>query len=293
MRALLEANRDDLALVIGNGINRFDAPAATNSWEGLLQSLARTYIDPRHGPVPPGVSPTEFYDIVDLAIGRGAGAPKLQAEFCKLMSGWQPLPQHAWTMAWARRWSVPVLTTNFEATLAGACSATLRRCGSERGNAFYPWFKCFSTQDVADPMASFAIWHVNGFQQYRQSIRLGLADYMGSVNKARGWLYSSGTRLFGATDIRKWAGALTWLQPFLHQPLLFMGLGLEQDEVFLRWLLIERARYFSRYPERRKGGWYVHVGTLDPGKAFFLRGVGIEPYPVADYARIYEEATWR
>ena len=292
MRALLEANRNDLALVIGNGINRFEAPAATNSWEGLLQTLARAHIDPAHGPVPHGVSPTEFYDIVDLAIGRGAGAPKLQAEFCKLMAGWKPLPQHAWTMAWAQRWAVPVLTTNFEATLAQACAATLRRCGTERGTAFYPWFKCFSTQDVADPLDAFAIWHVNGFQQYRQSIRLGLADYMGSVDKARGWIYSSGTRLFGAADPRKWAGALSWLQVFLHKPLLFAGLGLEQDEVFLRWLLIERARYFNRFAERRRAGWYVHAGAIDPGKAFFLRGVGIEPLAVAGYAQIWDEPTW-
>jgi hypothetical protein len=293
MRALLDANRDDLALVIGNGINRFDAPPTADSWEALLQTLARAYIDPAHGPVPAGVSPTEFYDIVDLAIGRGAGAPKLQAEFCKLMSSWQPRPQHAWTMDWARRWSVPVLTTNFESTLATACSATLRRCGTERGNAFYPWSRCFAAQDVVDPLAAFAIWHVNGFQRFRQSIRLGLADYMGSVNKARGWLYDSGTRLYAASDIRKWPGALTWLQPFLHKPLLFMGLGLEQNEVFLRWLLIERARYFGRFPARRKGGWYVHVGDIDPGKAFFLRGVGIEPCEVRDYAQIWQADTWR
>ena len=87
--------------------------------------------------------------------------------------------------------------------------------------------------------------------------------------------------------------ALTWLQPFLHKRLLFIGLGLEQNEVFLRWLLIERARYFSRFPARRKAGWYVHVGPIDAGKAFFLRGVGIEPVAVADHAQIWGEAAWR
>jgi hypothetical protein len=116
---------------------------------------------------------------------------------------------------------------------------------------------------------------------------------MGSVDKARGWLYSSGNKLFAARDIRKWPGAQTWLQPFFHKPLLFMGLGLEQNEVFLRWLLIERARYFGRHPGRRSPGWYVHVGPLDPGKAFFLRGVGIEPHAVKDYAQIYGADTWR
>ena len=294
MRELLEANRGDLALVIGNGINRFDAPATADSWEELLRTLARAHIDPAHGAVPPGVSPTEFYDIVDLAIGSGAGAPKLQAEFCKLMAGWTPLPQHGHVTSWASRWSVPVLTTNFESTLADSCRARLTRCGRDKFVAFYPWSSCFALGDVEDPLKSFAIWHVNGQQRYRQSIRLGLGHYMGAVDRARDWMQTSGSRLYGAGDIGNWRGARSWLQPFLHKPLLFMGLGLEQNEVFLRWLLIERARYFGKYPSRRKPGWYVHAGpaAIDAGKAFFLRGVGIEPYPVKDFAQIYRADTW-
>lgn len=295
MRELLQSHRGDLTLVIGNGINRFDAPATANSWEDLLSTLARTCIDPAHRGVPTGVSPTEFYDIVDLAQAR-AVSDNLQAQFCKLMAGWTPLPQHGHVTDWARRWSVPILTTNFESTLAQACAATLRRCGNDRFTAFYPWSSCFAPAPVDDPLKSFAIWHINGQQRYRQSIRLGLAHYMGSVERARGWLHKSGSRLFNAADIRNWPGARTWLQPFLHKPLLFMGLGLEQNEVFLRWLLIERARYFSRFPARRQAGWYVHAGpaaSMDAGKAFFLRGVGIEPWPVEDYAQIYGAATWR
>jgi hypothetical protein len=295
MRELLAANRGDLALVIGNGINRFDAPATANSWEDLLSTLARTCIGPAHRGVPAGVSPTEFYDIVDLAAARAA-TDNLQSQFCKLMAGWTPLPQHGFVTAWARRWSVPILTTNFESTLAEACGARLRRCGSDRFTAFYPWSSCFAPAPVDDPLKSFAIWHVNGQQRYRQSIRLGLAHYMGSVERARGWMQRSGSRLFRGDDIRNWPGARTWLQAFLHKPLLFMGLGLEQNEVFLRWLLIERARYFNRFPARRQAGWYVHAGpaaSLDAGKAFFLRGVGIEPVAVKDYAQIYGGATWR
>ena len=295
MRELLESHKDDLTLVIGNGINRYDAPATADSWEGLLSTLARAWIDPAHKLVPTGVSPTEFYDIVDLAAARSV-SDNLQSQFCRLMADWTPLPQHGHVMSWARRWSVPVLTTNFESTLADSVSATLRRCGSEPFTAFYPWSSCFALDAVDDPLKTFAIWHVNGQQRYRQSIRLGLGHYMGSVERARGWMHKSGSRLFKGADIVSWPGARTWLQAFLHKPLLFMGLGLEQNEVFLRWLLIERARYFNRFPARRKGGWYVHAGpaaSLDPGKAFFLRGVGIEPWPVKDYAQIYGAATWR
>jgi len=291
MRSLLQSQRDDLALVIGNGINRYDAPPGANSWEELLATLARDCIDPAQHGVPAGVSPTEFYDIVDLAAARDI-TDNLQVQFCRLMAGWTPLPQHGRVTAWARRWSVPILTTNFESTLAEACGATLRRCGPDGFTAFYPWSSCFAPEPVDDPLKSFAIWHVNGQQRYRQSIRLGLGHYMGSVERGRGWMQRSGSRLYKGADIASWPGAHTWLQAFLHKPLLFMGLGLEQNEVFLRWLLIERARYFLRFPARRKGAWYVHAGSLDAGKAFFLRGVGIEPVAVEDYAQIYGAATW-
>src|ERR1700744_2275462 len=103
MRALLEANRGDLTLVIGNGINRFDAPGTGNSWEALLARLARTHFDAADGVVPQGASPTEYYDIVDLAAAR-AVSENLQAQFCKLMAGWKPLPQHERVTSWARRW---------------------------------------------------------------------------------------------------------------------------------------------------------------------------------------------
>ena len=92
-----------------------------------------------------------------------------------------------------------------------------------------------------------------------------------------------------------WPGSNTWLQVFFHKPLLFFGLSLAENEVFLRWLLIERARYFKKFPGRAKRGWYVYVqqeGALDSGKSLFLKGVGIEPYPVSKYDDIYSEDTW-
>jgi len=300
MHELLGAHQHDLALVIGNGINRYGAVAGRNSWEGILTELARRHIDPTHTSIPTGVSPTEFYDVLELAVGTTAGRTSLQAQFCAQMVDWTPLPQHRLITQWAQRWATPVLTTNFEGTLGQACSSKLRRCGADKFTAhkftaYYPWSSCYAPNPVVDPLKSFAIWHINGMQVYRQSIRLGLSHYMGSVERARGWLNKSGTRLFGAKDIRSWPGANTWLQVFLHKPLLIFGLGLGENEVFLRWLLIERAKYFKRFPDRSRPGWYVHVEgsrDVDPGKKIFLEGMGIHPYPVPDHASIYGEKTW-
>lgn len=295
MKSLINANMHDLALVIGNGINRYEAPPDTNSWESLLTGLARQHINPNHEGIQKGVALTEFYDVLDLATKSRAGEKGLQQLFCDLMKDWSPLPQHNYVSNWASHNSTPVLTTNFEETLSAPVAAKRRRYGNAKFTAYYPWSTYFANKPITDPLWSFAIWHINGMQAYRQSVRLGLSHYMGSVERARSWLHKSGTRLFGATDIEKWQGSDSWLQVFFHKPLVFFGLGLGENEVFLRWLLIERARYFKKFPIRAKPGWYVFARdreNLEPGKRMFLQGVGIEPYPVPTHDHIYSANTW-
>lgn len=52
--------------------------------------------------------------------------------------------------------------------------------------------------------------------------------------------------------MREWDGAASWLHIVFNSPLLIFGLGLEENEVFFRWLLIERARYFKKFPIEEK-----------------------------------------
>jgi hypothetical protein len=130
-------------------------------------------------------------------------------------------------------------------------------------------------------------------QQYCRSVRLGLSHYMGSVERARSWLHKGSQRLFKDGDMGTWDGASTWLQVFFHKPLLFFGLGLSETEVFLRWLLIERARYFKKFPKHHKPGWYIYVsGEHDDGKELFLKAVGIESFAVSSYDEIYAASIW-
>jgi hypothetical protein len=79
-------------------------------------------------------------------------------------------------------------------------------------------------------------------------------------------------------------------------PLLIFGLQLGGQEVFLRWLLIERAKYFRQFPQRRKPAWFVHTvnenSPEDLSKYFFLKSTGIQPIEVADYDSIYDKSVW-
>lgn len=132
MQQLLRENKLDLALVVGNGINQYEAISGATSWDVLLTQLARLHIDPLHADIPQGVSPTEFFDILELAARKSPGRPSFQTQFCQQMSTWLPLQQHFRVTDWAKRWSIPVLTTNFEGTLAASASATLRRNGKDK-----------------------------------------------------------------------------------------------------------------------------------------------------------------
>lgn len=302
LKSLLQRHHQEVALLIGNGINRYNSRANNNSWDGLLTSLAHTHLSDFTGKLPVGISLTEFYDVLDLGLRTEAQAaqasqgkrPSLQQQFCQLMSDWKVMPQHQAIMQWARHFSCPVLTTNFEHTLSDAVQARAFICKETAFTDYYPWESYFSAQELSDPCAGFGIWHINGMQKYHRSIRLGLTHYMGSVERARARLHKGSQRLSAGGDIRHWEGASSWLQILFHRPLLIIGLSLAENEVFLRWLLIERAKYYKDFPDRRRAAWYVHTeNEKDLGKLYFLNAVGVQSLPVPDYEAIYGEQTWQ
>lgn len=288
--SVLKKNKSELALVVGNGIHRYSGMG--NSWEGLLQGLANKY-KPGVKIYPRGISLTEYYDVLEL----NSSKQSLQREFCDLLDKWEPAEHHHRVVNWALRNSSPILTTNFDKVLADCGGFKKRRTKKEKFTAYYPWDTYFGQDKITNPCKSFGVWHINGMQEYRQSIRLGLSHYMGSVQRARVWLHRYGNRLFSGKSHNTWRGADTWLQVIFSSQLLIFGLGLEENEVFLRWLLIERARYFREYPKMRKQAWFVHVTNggrtkLEEGKQFFLEGVGIKVITVDTYDKLYSNEIW-
>jgi len=203
--------------------------------------------------VPPGTALTEFYDVVELKSHGRTGA--MQAEFCKSMSDWRPFPHHRRIMDWALRHRAPVLTTNFDDVLSQAAYCDFQFPRDPKFTAYYPWSCHFARHEIDDPCDDFGIWHINGMSRYKTSIRLGLSHYMGSVRRAGGWIHGrSDENLFRAKNRREWQGARTWMHLVFNKPLLFVGLGLAENEVFLRWLLIRAGQVFptlSRSHTRR------------------------------------------
>lgn len=289
---ILNDHVHDIALVVGNGIHRHGT-AGVNSWDQLLIDLAR-----QHGlmvdHLPRGATATEFYDLIDLRNGAASG--DLAAAFCAEMKDWPVQQHHQRIMDWAVRHRVPVMTTNFDEVLSNAAAAKLMRPNAPGFTYWYPWDSCFAHQLRDDPCDGFAEWHINGLARYKRSVRLGLTHYVGSAQRAREWLHRGGNRLFEAKDKRNWPGRRTWLHLLFNKPLLFFGLGLREDEVFLRWLLIERERYFRKFPDRRQPGWFVFThqssDKTQAGRVFFLNGIGIECVRTEGYSEIYDIPAW-
>ncbi|RVT93382.1 hypothetical protein [Sphingomonas crocodyli] len=293
-------NDGPIALVIGNGIHRYDAADTGTDWNAMIQRMAA-----RHGLASADHAArfalTELYDLIDLKLPPDATPQTLQREFCASMAGWSPAPHHHRITAWAAAHNAPILTTNFDTILSDAAGARLRtmfepRGGLKRPTDYYPWEKYFAHARMANPCDRFGIWHINGFITHIRSIRLGLVHYMDAVARAQSWLRGR-NGLFGKGDVAHWRGRHSWLHIVFTMPLLIFGLQLGTQEVFLRWLLIERARYFRRFPDRRKPAWYVHPASEaspdDRAKYFFLESIGITTIATDDYDAIYGEAAWR
>ena len=115
---------------------------------------------------------------------------------------------------------------------------------------------------------------------------------MGSVERARNLLHKREDEvLFTGKNNTQWKGYKTWLHIIFNKSLFVFGLGLEENELFLRWILIERIKYFKKFPDRKHKGWYINRRSnneTDQGKKFFLERVGFEVIDVDNYAEIYE-----
>lgn len=296
-RELLRDHSGNIAFIVGNGINRFQEDSDSISWDQLLLRLWRRFAPNVFESVPKGITITEFYDLLDLANQENPNLPfEIQKEAARQLSGSYGQDHHRAFMQKARQLNAPVLTTNFDLILADALRLDLYNLDSGRFTDFYPWSSYYNDQQINDPAQSFALWFINGFIKYPRSIRLGLSHYMGSVTKARGYLHKgTDANLFNGKDRHLWPGHLTWLHIIFNRDLCIFGLGLEENEVFIRWLLIERAKYFRMFPERRKSGWYVAPRIEQPddrivGKHYFLNSIGFELIETMDYNEIYRDA---
>ncbi|MCU4157028.1 hypothetical protein J1N10_13645 [Carboxylicivirga sp. A043] len=296
VQQIIESNRHDISFILGNGINRY-YKNDNLSWEQLLLDLWNQHSskDLHQKEIFSGISFTEFYDAIEIQNFRKSNfSSHIQKEVKEKLLPWQPNSRQNLIIDRIRGLKAPILTTNFDDLIPKSAGLKFFKAYSKSFTDYYPWNCYYSDDKLNHPADGFGVWYPNGMLKYHRSIKLGLSQYMGNVERARKMIHGNYEAIaFNDSHQRNWSGYYTWLHILFNKSIFILGLGLEENEVFIRWLLIERAKFFNRFPERRKKGWYITTRNNDDliyiGKKFFMQSVGIEVLEVEDYDVQYDK----
>ena len=267
------------AFFIGNGVNL--SARIMPSWKELLADLADKTLTIRTE----GLSNTEIYNLIEINSTVAGNFKKKVCTRLTLQVAYN-LGVHKRLMQFARETNSPVLTTNFDTALSESIGAKLTHLDPRGFSRYYPWKSYYGFEKHKLPTDGFGIWHVHGGIKYPDSIRLGLTDYMGSVEKTRKLLYNGYDSLFRGKRADRWNGHQTWLHIWFNMPIIMFGFGFGVDEIFLRWLLIERKRLCNQRMEPFEL-YYVTKGDPPSGVTNFLTQLGATIVYVDDFKEIY------
>lgn len=277
----IRATFDRAAFLIGNGPNLYSN--IMPSWTDLLKSAG-------DGPVAfalDGLAYTEVYDLVELASPNPRGIKNRIIKQLALRRK-DDLSVHRHLMELAINSESPVLTTNFDAAFEASIAARINHIDSRGFTRYYPWKSYYANDAIKKPAEGFGIWKVHGDVNYRDSIRLGLADYMGSVERARKLLHHGRNRISRKKHWTYWNGSNTWLDIWFNMPIIIVGFGFGVHETFLRWLLIERKRYFRDFhPGRSIDIRYLYVNPPKPDVQNLLQTLGVEFVKMPSFDHLY------
>jgi hypothetical protein len=294
VRRIIRRNRDSIAFLLGNGINRYYTPSNL-SWNELLLTLWSEYTFRTKSVIPKGLSFTEFYDLLEIEnYDKPDFSLAVQKHVQELLLKWQPNTEQNLVLESIRDMNTPILTTNFDDLIPRSMKLDFYNMKGKDFTDFYPWSCYYAKEELNVPSDGFGVWYVNGMAKYHRSIKLGLAQYIGGISRARRMILAD-RKIMASRDKGKseWEGLRTWLQIFFNKALFIFGLGLEESEIFLRWLIIERAKYFRQFPRRKRKGWYLVAEEApdgaNEGRSFFLESCGFEVLRVKTYKTMYEE----
>jgi hypothetical protein len=304
LKEILMDQSSDCALVIGNGVIRA-MERVGKSWEDIIEKISASRgmdfkLDDgsRHR-----LNHTEIFSALEMSSRAYKTARKEFSECIEQMedeiSHERDAP-HRVVCEWASKNRAVVMTTNFDRVMQRIIGAKQKQHWGKWRSPQYPWSTYYSLEKTDSPLSGVSIWNIHGILDYKDSMRLGLSDYMGAVSRARKYFEESG--FFRSRDDRRaagskqWKSTQTWLDLFFGRDLVFVGLALDSQEVFLRWLLIQREIYFRRNKKARRQTWYIapreELGGLYEAKYNFLKSIGVVVVEGPSYKILYTREIW-
>lgn len=281
------------AFIIGNGINRFafKDKNVNPSWDKLLLDAWKAISFSTVSNIDEGITFTEFYDLLEC---ETSDSKQIVNSIIDNIEKWGITNYHKALRDALIKLDCPVLTTNFDMCLEGDANKKViinHPTIIKRFTDYYPWnVVCGTTgKFTIEDIYKYGIWHVNGLVDYSRSLKLSLSSYTRQSKRALEFIhFSEIADDFKNKNKDEWKGINTWLNLIFNCDLFILGLGLDEQETFLRWLLIQRMKYFHKYPERKRKGWYVGLKSdMKEGKKFFLEHVGFELIQLKSYKEIY------
>ena len=230
-------------------------------------------------------------------------ANELKEKVCNEIEGWTLNDEMSPMLQSIHEMNAPILTTNFDLSISKKMDELYPNqmeyqvMKSGKKSEVFPWSYYYGHRNLPIPSLGFGIWHMHGVASKPQSLCLGLSDYMRCAKEAWKMIHydsffeSDG---FMGKNTIGWKGYKTWLHIIFNKSLFITGLTLDENETFLRWLLIQRAKYFALFGSRSHKGWYVYPEEEEKekkdffGKKAFLEKAGIELLPTESYEAIYK-----
>lgn len=297
-RVKKEIDNSGVCFLLGNGLNLFAKDKCSGfsmpSWGELISIIAKDINFKalrsleKNMKVYSRISYPEIFTILlrntDMCV---------KSKVCKIIAKHSPTEIHSSFVKYCIKNRSPIITTNYDFLLEKSVGILSEKNTKEKIHKTYPITRCYTLQELftVNPMTDFAIWHLQGYVDRRESIRLGFIDYANQLV----WFKKQLPTLEDVKSNRIKADSLfdhSLLAPFFKKKLCIIGSRLDQSELVLRWLLLRRSLFWKYFDNNSccntDSGWFIYKDKKeDNGLNFFLNSIGITPIPVNEYSDIY------
>lgn len=269
--------------LIGNGINRIGG-SHDISWQQILENFEvnskLSYVD--------GYPLPEFFELLSLYNRDGVDTLH-RTQFVEAIDALVGNNYHKEVYQFCNRHHIDILTTNFDHAFQKTNNLvkTSTRKLDKKFTDFYPWQVFYTEQGHKNSDQGIRLFHINGDQYYKRSLKLTVKDYAGNITYFN-------RRYNPLQKNSKYANDETWINCLFDKDVIIFGLALGDEEIFIRNVLIQRALYRKKMKMNGTSGYYLYCtqdfkdDTTLAQYTLFFKAVGIEMVPYETYHAIYE-----
>lgn len=286
---------DNCALLLGNGFNRSFYNQTALSWKKLVTNLwnnthprniiTEDYIKNKQLSLTETAEMCEkSFDDIRQSVAEVFSTETLKNEVARKF------------LDFLENKNIPIITTNYDKNIVNELGLSQFYTHYEHDELIDPrfqWGRYYAREEISinNIRNKFSVWNAHGTIDDSKSICFSLYDYFECGEHACRVLENVYSPFYFAPKERIPQYRNTWIDLFFNKNLCIVGLSLDENEIFLRLLLLLRFKYMKNHlgnPNRFRG-WYIYTKDIEmpDSKRFFLRSVNICPIKCKSYNAIY------